>query len=119
MEEDETAHGRHGHGPGHGHAEEPRGQVDLANVDENVLADGETVEGAAIPLARHLGLGGAVAEVPRVAGQDLLRVLPDLWEGDEFVGHGSVQYCGAALHVKQHFLPKRMGPVPFDSAKAR
>src|SRR5207302_8337805 len=52
---------------------------------------------------RVISVSAAPSEVPRVAGQDLFRVLPDLWEGDEFVGHGSVQYCGAALQVKHAF----------------
>jgi non-ribosomal peptide synthetase component F len=68
-----------------------RAKVDLSDVHQDVLADGEAVDGAPVAALRGLALGGAVAEVPHVPGQDLLRVLPDLGKGDEFVGHGPVR----------------------------
>jgi hypothetical protein len=78
MEQDEPPHRRHGHGPGQRQSEEPRREVDLADVDEDVLADRQAVDRPVIAPQCGLGLRPAVAEVPRVARQDFLGVLPDL-----------------------------------------
>src|SRR5205823_214271 len=83
MEEDETAHGRDGHRPGERHAEEARPEVDRAHVHEDVLLDGEAVEVAAVTAQRAFRLGAAVAEVPRLPGQSLLRGAADLRQRDE------------------------------------
>ena len=74
-----------------GMSQEGGAQVDLAHVDQDVLADGESIHGAAIAADGGLALRAAVAEVPHVSGQNLLRVLPDFRQGDEFVGHGPVR----------------------------
>jgi hypothetical protein len=91
MEEHEASHGRDSHRPGQRHSQERGAQIDLANVDEDILADGEPIHGAAITADGGLALRAAVTEVPHVSGQNLLRVLPDFRQGDEFVGHGPVR----------------------------
>ena len=83
VEQDEAAHGRHGHGPGQGYAEEARAQIDLAHVHEDVLLDGESVEVAAIATECRLRLGAARAEVPHLAGQALQGGAADLGQRDE------------------------------------
>src|SRR5213078_1086458 len=71
VEEDEAAHRRDGHRPRERHAEKARSEIDRADVDEDILLDGEAVEVAAVAAERRLRLGAAVAEVPHLAGQAL------------------------------------------------
>ena len=83
VKEDETSHGRDGHRPRERDAEEARPEIDRAHVDQDVLLDGEAVEVAAVAAKGSLGLGAAVAEVPRLAGEARLGGAANLGQRDE------------------------------------
>ncbi len=80
-------------------------KVDRADVDEDVLLDGQTTEVTAVPAQGRFGLGPSGAEIPDFSGYVLLGGTTNLGQRDE------ARRSGWMAHEAVLYTTSRRGPT--------